>query len=59
MRKISYTFVNRTYAQIVAAYVALKNRYKNATVSYSSKLVNGLYQGVFNIIRVSKKLRYQ
>ena len=43
------SFKNRTYAQIQSAYLLLKSRYMRK-VSFTMKLVNGLYNGSFCVL---------
>lgn len=46
------SFINRTYQDLVNAYILLKSRYK--TVRFFKTLSNGYYYGYFE---VSKKVR--
>jgi hypothetical protein len=48
------SFINRTYQDIVNAYMLLKTRYK--TVRFVKTLLNGYYYGYFE---VSMKVRPQ
>lgn len=42
-------FIQRTYQEIIVAYMLLKNRYK--TVRFFKTLLNGYYYGYFEVAR--------
>lgn len=42
-------FIQRTYQEIIVAYMLLKNRYK--TVRFFKTLLNGYYYGYFEVAK--------